>query len=104
MRFTTSQLRTVVVDPVGFVASSRMAPQSEQGPRNPQRQWMEAAWKAYFSAGRQPDVLWRTLSQKAIAQNDTPWRRATAAGAEPMLEQFLAWDEAEPDAVINNHL
>ena len=102
MRVTPSQLRRIVINPRRFVTAARVALAADQQQYgNPQRQWLEAAWRAYFTNGRDPDVLWQTFSARSIGSKDTPQRRALARGAEPMLELFLAWDGRDPDAPVD---
>lgn len=97
MRFTTAPLRQVIANPRNFVAAARR-PRPDAPPfNNPQRQWMEAAWRAFFAAGRVPEVLLETFNQKSTA-NPNPGRASLAAGALPMLDQFLVWDAEEPTA------
>ena len=93
MRLTTYQLRLLIVNPAKFVASVRRPPGSDAGFGNPRRRWMEAAWRVYFREGRDPQVLWREFYQRVKAAAPSSRRDALATGAEPMLDQFLAWDQ-----------
>ncbi len=96
MRLTTSQLRRLVISPRQFVASALALPSVTQQYGNPQRQWMEAAWRAYFRSHRDPKQLWDAFYEKAVTAGGTPRRQALASGAEPMLDVFLRWDAKEP--------
>ena len=95
MRVTTSQLRLLIVNPRKFVANARVPSGSDAMFGTQQRRWMEAAWRAYFREGRDPQVLWREFHQKVSAASPSTRRDALAAGAVPMLEQFFAWDQEE---------
>ena len=99
MRVTPSQLRRIVISPRRFVAAARVAVASDQQQfGNPQRHWMEAAWRAYFANGRDPDILWQTFSARSLGSNDSPRRRSLARGAEPMLDRCLEWDGRDADS------
>jgi hypothetical protein len=95
MRVTTSQLRLLIVNPHKFVANARIPSGADTAFGNPQRRWMEAAWRAYFREGRDPKVLWREFHQKVSAASPSTRRNALAANAIPMLEQFLASEQDE---------
>ncbi len=98
MRVTTSQLRQIVVSPSRFVARARVPQPDASQFGNPQRTWMEAAWRAYFGGGRISDALWDAFERKVGSGNLTARRTALAEGAVPMLERFLQWDEEEAGA------
>jgi hypothetical protein len=95
MRVTTSQLRLLIVNPHRFVANARIPSGTDTAFGNPQRRWMEAAWRAYFREGRASKILWREFHQKVDAAFPSARRNALAANVVPMLEQFLAWERDE---------
>jgi hypothetical protein len=80
----------IVISPRRFVATARVAMATDpQQYGSPQRLWKEAAWRASFVNGRDPDILWQTFSARSIGSKDSPQRRSLARGAEPMLHHFL---------------
>jgi hypothetical protein len=95
MRVTTFPLRLIIVNPQKFVADARLSLGSDTAFANPQRRWMEAAWRAYFKEGRDPSALWRAFNGRVSAASPSRQRDALAAGAVPMLERFLAWEQDE---------
>jgi hypothetical protein len=101
MRVTTYQLRLLIVNPRKFVLSARRASGADSAFWSPQRRWMEAAWRAYFRGGRNPNVFWEEFYQRVRAATPTSRRDALAVGAEPMLEQFLAWEQDETKALAD---
>jgi hypothetical protein len=93
LHFTEARLRQAFVQPAAFVTASRMPPAVNFG--NPQRQWLEAAIKAYFAADRDGEIAWATLQEKAAARSEMRYFEGFLNGAENLLEQFLAFDAAE---------
>ena len=100
MRVTTAQLRQIVANPRRYVAHARASAAAPQY-GNPQRAWMEGAWRAYFDADRAPTALWEAFARKVAAGRASRSRAQWAAGAVPLLEQFLAWDADEPQAPVD---
>jgi hypothetical protein len=98
MRVTTAQMRQIVTNPGRFVEDARAPRDAGERFGNPQRAWMEAALRAYFANGRSAAVLWDELETRASTGGLTPWRYRMALAAEPMVEQFLAWDRERADA------
>ena len=97
MRLTTSALRNLLTDPAGFVAAARTAIAASPSYGNPQRKWMEAAIREYYRLGKDVATLWATFDQKVQQRPMTPRRESNAAGAVRLLDQFIAWDAADPD-------
>jgi hypothetical protein len=95
MRVTTSQLRLIIVNPRKFVANARALGESPAAFVNPQRKWMEAAWRAYFRERRDANVLWKEFNRRVRSAAPTSRRDALARGAAPMLEQFVDWEQGE---------
>lgn len=58
---------------------------------------MEAAIRAYFSAGKDPAALW-TEFRAAVARSKVKrYKDSMEANATSVLTQFLSWDEDEAD-------
>ena len=98
MRVTTSQLRFLIVNPRKFVTNARSPSGADTVFGNPQRRWMEAAWRAYFREGRDSKVLGKEFHERVRAASPSPRRNTLAESAKPMLEQFLAWEQGETQA------
>jgi hypothetical protein len=97
MRLTHSSLRSLLVNPTGFVAAVQSAVPGSPQYGNPQRRWIDGAITEYFKAGRDADVLWQAFDQRVQRGNMTPSREANAAGAVRLLDRFLEWDSKEVD-------
>lgn len=104
MRITTYQLRQITVNPERYIARARAIPTQSRQYGNPQRAWMEAAWREYFAAGRNEKALWRAFDEKVQSSKLTKQKAALARGALPMLDQFLSFDGVELQAPHLWHL
>jgi hypothetical protein len=66
---------------------------------NPQRSWLEGAWRDYYNRGRDPNAFRDSLAQR-IHNSQARLKDSFSPGASAIGDQFLAWDQGEPSGPV----
>jgi hypothetical protein len=97
MRLTSSMLRELAFSP--SVLAKKLAAPASSTFGNPQRSWLEGAWREYFAGGRNPATFRDGLARR-IRASQARLKESYAPAARDLGNRFLDWDHQESSTPV----